>query len=108
MLCDLVYGFMIDLLSLLIFIHHPSISPIHSSRGFFEGYFANSPIPGSDVVESVSCSLDRGSKLAISATVMYALCMCLIPGAVVPKPVGMGGGESYEEEQPIAREEEAE
>ena len=57
-------------------------------RGFFESYFVN--VPGAiDLVESVSCSLDRGSKLAISATVLYFFCMNLIPGALVPEPVPM-------------------
>ena len=57
-------------------------------RGFFDAYFVNVP-DASDVVENVSCSLDRGSKLAISATILYFFCMNLIPGAVVPEPVSM-------------------
>lgn len=66
----------------------PSLAVGFAFRGFFESYFINVP-SAIDLVESVSCSLDRGSKLAISATVLYFFCMNLIPGAVVPEPVPM-------------------
>lgn len=40
-----------------------------------------------EVVVDVSCSLDTGSKLSLSATIFYFLCNCLIPAAIAPKPI---------------------
>jgi hypothetical protein len=66
------------------------------SKGFFAAYF---PTPNStfvtnitsakfdEVVVDVSCSLDTGSKLSLSATIFYFLCNCLIPAAIAPKPI---------------------
>jgi putative copper export protein len=57
-------------------------------KGFFAVYF-----PGADLsaVKSVSCSLDTGSNLAVSATVFYFLCMFVVQKALVPKPIRVGG-----------------
>lgn len=40
------------------------------------------------VIADVECSLDRGARLAIVATVFYFLSMNQIPTAVVPPPLG--------------------
>lgn len=63
------------------------------SKGFFEAYFVGVPDINA-VVQDVSCGIDRGAKLAISATVLYFMCMCQVPAAVAPTPVGYerGGG----------------
>jgi hypothetical protein len=58
-------------------------------KDFFASYF---PDADTSIVESVSCSLDTGSNLAVSATVFYFLCMIAVHKAVVPQPVRMGGG----------------
>ena len=60
--------------------------------GFFASYFptlnGQNPVQ-SDIVQSVSCSLDTGSQLAVSATVLYFVCILLVQKAVPPKPIGM-------------------
>ena len=43
-----------------------------------------------DWMESVSCSLGKGSKLAISATVLWFVCSNMLPAAVVPDPLWRG------------------
>ena len=73
------------------------------SAGFFSVYFVNpndpNPPDGS-AIESVKCGLSLGSKLAISATVLWFCCNTIIPAVVVPQPmrVGGGGGDGGEEE----------
>jgi hypothetical protein len=60
------------------------------SKGFFSAYLmTNGTLPANfdDVIVDVSCSLDTGSKLSLSATVFYFLCNCLIPAAIAPKPI---------------------
>jgi hypothetical protein len=59
-------------------------------KGYFAAYF---PTVDTDVigVKSVSCSLDTGSNLAISATVFYFLCIFAVFKAVLPKPLRVGG-----------------
>lgn len=42
-------------------------------------------------VLDVSCSLGRGSNMSIAATVLYFVCMCLIPSATVIPPVSYPG-----------------
>lgn len=61
-------------------------------KGFFAKYF----VPPSQmdnqtfvdlynsVVEDVECSLSFGSEMAVSATVLYFLCLIMVPFAVVP------------------------
>ena len=41
-------------------------------------------------MEGVSCGLSTGSKLAISATVLWFVCNNMIPVAVVPEPLWEG------------------
>lgn len=85
MACLSIYFFMATLfqgLSLLIFRSSAC------DAGFFSGYFQNYPFDTEDVVESVSCSLSTGSKLAVAAICLYTYCMCLVPKAVPPSPVG--------------------
>ena len=41
-------------------------------------------------MDSVSCSLGKGSKLAISATVLWFVCSNMLPAAVVPDPLWRG------------------
>ena len=69
-------------LSLLIFRSNAC------AKGFFDPYFQNSTVNVEDAVESVSCSLSTGSKLAVAAIVLYFYCMCMVPKAVPPQPVG--------------------
>jgi hypothetical protein len=61
-------------------------------EGFFASYFPSlngqNPVL-SNIVKSVSCSLDTGSELAVSATVLYFVCILLVLKAVAPKPIGM-------------------
>lgn len=57
------------------------------SKGFFSAYFQDYSIEVEDAIESVSCSLSTGSKLAVAAIVLYFYCMCLVPRAVPPPPV---------------------
>ena len=86
-------------------------------KGFFEAYFQDA---GMNAVKSVSCSLDTGSNLAVSATVFYFLCILVVHKAIVPKPLMRGswdddgdeesagrqaeegGGKAAPEEQPMA------
>lgn len=85
MACLSIYFFMATLfqgLSLLIFRSSAC------GKGFFSGYFQNYPIDVDDVVESVSCSLSTGSKLAVAAIVLYFYCMLLVPKAVPLQPIG--------------------
>jgi hypothetical protein len=54
--------------------------------GFFAPYFTN-PATGTttvnvDFVESVSCGLSTGSKLAIAATVLWFVCNSMLPASV--------------------------
>ena len=58
-------------------------------KDFFAAYFPS--VDTADYVTSVSCSLDTGSSLAVSATVLYFFCMLTVHKAIVPKPIRMGG-----------------
>lgn len=67
-------------------------------EGFFEQYFENvDDVSVSEGVAGVSCSLDTGSKLAVSATVLYFVCMLLVPSAIAPNPMRMPDGGQEEE-----------
>eukprot|EP00978_Attheya_sp_CCMP212_P000406 scaffold805_cov45-Attheya_sp.AAC.2 len=61
--------------------------------GFFDEYFQNMPTdPDTGVtagILGVNCSLGKGGRLSIVATVFYFLCMTMVPGAVPPTPIGM-------------------
>jgi len=61
--------------------------------GFFSDYFQSMPTDpdtGAPVgIEDVKCSLGKGGRLSITATVFYFLCLTMVPGAVPPTPVGM-------------------
>jgi len=60
--------------------------------GFFQSYFMppsqqkNATLLAnvSAVIEDVQCTLSLGSKMAISATVLYFLCSIMVPFAIVP------------------------
>mmetsp|Transcript_34117 Transcript_34117/g.38176 ORF Transcript_34117/g.38176 Transcript_34117/m.38176 type:complete len:356 (+) Transcript_34117:45-1112(+) len=60
--------------------------------GFFQSYFmppsqqqnATLLAEVSAVIEDVQCTLSLGSKMAISATVLYFLCSIMVPFAIVP------------------------
>jgi len=56
--------------------------------GFFQQYFPNYNGDFGSVIESVQCTQGTGSKLAITATVFYFLCMNVVPKAIVPQPIG--------------------
>jgi len=62
--------------------------------GFFSVYFTApgtaAPNTMPEWMESVSCSLGKGSKLAISATVLWFVCSNMLPAAVVPDPLWRG------------------
>jgi hypothetical protein len=61
-------------------------------EGFFASYFPtlNGVNPEqANIVQSVSCSLDTGSQLAVSATVLYFVCVLFVQRAVPPKPIGL-------------------
>lgn len=77
----------------LSFLIYPSVA---CQEGFFEPFY-NPNTFLSDSIESVSCSLGLGAKLSIAATVIYFICMCTVPFAKPPPPVGgnpfEGGGE---------------
>ena len=84
-------------------------------EGFFASYFPSvngeNPVL-SNIVQSVSCSLDTGSQLAVSATVLYFVSILLVQKAVAPKPIGLSESEDTpapepapaadDEEQPVA------
>jgi len=53
---------------------------------FFGQYFLNENLDG--VVEEVTCSLARGAKLAICATVFYFVCNTVTPFCIAPDPIG--------------------
>jgi hypothetical protein len=53
---------------------------------FFAQYFPNQDLD--EIVSGVTCSLGRGSKLAISATVLYFVSNMLTPIAIAPSPIG--------------------
>jgi hypothetical protein len=56
------------------------------AEGFFEPWYrGNADLANS--IESVSCSLGKGGKLTVAATVFYFLCMCSVPVAQPPEPV---------------------
>jgi hypothetical protein len=40
-----------------------------------------------NIVDSVSCGLSFGSKMAISATVLYFVCNSIVPCVMVPEPL---------------------
>eukprot|EP00579_Thalassiosira_antarctica_P026870 CAMPEP_0202012202 /NCGR_PEP_ID=MMETSP0905-20130828/22599_1 /ASSEMBLY_ACC=CAM_ASM_000554 /TAXON_ID=420261 /ORGANISM="Thalassiosira antarctica, Strain CCMP982" /LENGTH=277 /DNA_ID=CAMNT_0048571345 /DNA_START=18 /DNA_END=851 /DNA_ORIENTATION=- len=67
--------------------------------GFFSVYFTEpgtaAPTTMPDWMESVSCSLSKGSKLAISATVLWFVCSSMLPAAVVPEPLWRGGEQEF-------------
>jgi hypothetical protein len=68
------------------------------AKGFFDAYYAtNGTVP--NVISSVSCSLDLGSKLAVSACAIYFYCMTLVPAATAPPPILPSGGMSAAEAQ---------
>jgi len=56
-------------------------------KGFFSAYFVNpngnnDGSAYSDLIQSVSCGLSTGSKLAIAATVLWFVCNSMIPSVV--------------------------
>jgi len=61
-----------------------------------------------NVVSDVSCSLAQGSNMAIAATVLYFVCMCLIPSATVIPPVSYPYGAAADADEDRAAEEPAE
>jgi hypothetical protein len=60
--------------------------------GFFQSYFIPPDQQNdqtvideySTVLQGVSCTLSMGSKLAISATVLYFICSLMVPFSIVP------------------------
>jgi hypothetical protein len=52
------------------------------SVGFFAPYFGGDIASLDGVVESVSCGLSTGSKLAIAATVLWFVCNSMVPLSV--------------------------
>eukprot|EP00539_Tryblionella_compressa_P015302 CAMPEP_0178842452 /NCGR_PEP_ID=MMETSP0746-20121128/15521_1 /TAXON_ID=913974 /ORGANISM="Nitzschia punctata, Strain CCMP561" /LENGTH=261 /DNA_ID=CAMNT_0020505801 /DNA_START=21 /DNA_END=806 /DNA_ORIENTATION=+ len=65
------------------------------STGFFDVYFTDpstgEPSLPSGAIQSVTCGLASGSKLAISATVLWFVCNNMIPAAIVPGQLWAGG-----------------
>ena len=55
--------------------------------GFFSVYFGVPETTTPDFIQSVTCGLSTGSKLAIAATVLYFVCNSCIPAAIVPDPL---------------------
>jgi len=61
-------------------------------QGFFQSYFmppnqqnnATLLAEVNAVIEDVQCTLSLGSKMAISATVLYFVCSIMVPFAIVP------------------------
>lgn len=51
-------------------------------QGFFDPFYAGHGV--SDLVDSVSCGLSTGSKMAIASTVLYFWCQCCVGGAIPP------------------------
>lgn len=63
------------------------------SKGFFADFWQAFVLDTmDDPVESVHCSLARGSNMAIAATVLYFMSMILAPFATPPSPI-IGGGD---------------
>ena len=62
----------------------------NNRRGFFQDYFIGTSVGAhvDEVIADVECSRDRGSRLTITATVFYFLCMNQIPTPLVPAPLG--------------------
>ena len=58
-------------------------------------------------MEGVSCGLSTGSKLAISATVLWFVCNNMIPVAVVPEPLWEGPAQELPGPPPTAAGEDA-
>ncbi|GKY99797.1 hypothetical protein MPSEU_000933500 [Mayamaea pseudoterrestris] len=52
--------------------------------GFFNAYFGGTTPAG---IESVSCSRNRATNMAIAAVVLYFYAMSLVPGATAPDPI---------------------
>jgi len=90
MKCLSIYFFLATLFQGLVFIIYRSNA---CAEGFFDVYFEGDTGTGNpfntDVVESLSCGLAKGSKMAVSATVLYFVCMLLAPAAIPPTPVPM-------------------
>jgi hypothetical protein len=58
------------------------------TEGFFAPWFPLGNATGmADAIESVSCSLAKGGKLAVAATVFYFVSMCSVPVAQPPEPI---------------------
>jgi hypothetical protein len=79
-------------------------------RGFFKEYFQNMETDDDGIptdILDVNCSLGPGGKLSIVATVFYFLCLNMIPVAIPPTPIGMGGNASGTATEPEAATEEA-
>jgi hypothetical protein len=57
--------------------------------GFYAAYFPNQDM--GDIIAEVDCSLGRGAKLAICATVFYFVCNTITPLCIVPDPVRYSG-----------------
>jgi hypothetical protein len=97
-----IYYFLATLFQGLSFLIYPSVA---CQAGFFRPFY-NPDTALADSIASVSCSLGLGAKLSIAATVMYFICMCTVPLATPPTPVGGnpfegggGGGRGEKEEQ---------
>jgi hypothetical protein len=75
-------------------------------KEFFSPYFedARNITDFDQVVVDVSCSLDTGSKLSVSATVLYFLCCCLVPASLVPGPLWDDAQDDDEKPQEDAEE----
>ena len=62
--------------------------------GFFSVYFTEpgtaAPNTMPEWMEGVTCSLSKGSKLAISATVLWFVCSNMLPASRVPEPLWTG------------------
>jgi hypothetical protein len=69
--------------------------------GFFATYFpASSGIDTSGIVADIGCNMSTGAKCAISATVLYLLCNCLVGVAVPPEPILQVRGGGAADDQP--------
>ena len=62
--------------------------------GFFTVYFTEPGTPAAettpDWMEGVSCGLSTGSNCAIAATVLWFVCMQMLPLSKVPEPMWQG------------------